>query len=109
MRNRYLAAIAGCLMLLVPAVSHAKSYNGDAGYKMKHRAIRLNGWTVGHPGASAPHYGAGCTTVLLSRLTAVCDSNRPLIDAPVAIEIAVWLSITPSVCVVVPRRMAPAE
>ena len=39
-------------------------------------------------------YGAGSTTVLPSRLTAVCASSRPLIDAPVCSVTAVWVKMT---------------
>jgi len=42
--------------------------------------------------ASQPYYGA--MTVLLSSMTAVCASSRPLIDAPVHRLIAVWVSTT---------------
>ena len=53
-------------------------------------------------------YGAGWVTALLARLTAVCASNRPLIDAPVSSTIAVLQSTMPSACEVVPRLTAPA-
>jgi hypothetical protein len=48
------------------------------------------------------HYGAGWTTVFPSRVTAVCASSLPLIDAPVWNEIAVADRMTPLNCAVVP-------
>ena len=50
----------------------------------------------------------GSVTALLARLTAVCASNRPLIDAPVPSTIAVLHSMMPSACEVVPMVTAPA-
>jgi len=48
-------------------------------------------------------YWAGSTKVLPSRLTAVCASNLPLMDAPVCSVTDDWLRTTPSKCAVVPR------
>ncbi|SEN58513.1 hypothetical protein SAMN05216281_11015 [Cryobacterium luteum] len=53
-------------------------------------------------------YFVGSVTVLLCRVTAVCASRRPLIDAPVFIAIMVLLRMVPSKWAVVPRVTAPA-
>lgn len=63
MRNRYFAAFAGCLMLFAPVVSHAKSYSGDAGYKMKHRAMTSRKH-AGRSGGSS----TGCLTTQAQNL-----------------------------------------
>lgn len=47
MRTNIMVALAAVLALMLPAVAHAKSYQGDSGYKMKNRSITSRKYSGG--------------------------------------------------------------